>query len=180
MWHSFAVLSLAALVSNQYAQSQLDNCPTLPDPTILENLIRNSIAGSEGSSPPASLAVNVRKFNYVCLVSGVFRDTFKRLSVVVSYDCSGSTLCPSASPVSQFDFTCNSEGLWEDDIFGTSDFSRRDTADASLTTPSRTNCSFCIAPSHPVLTFVAGISLPYDETTHCIGMYFNTCWDLYR
>ena len=173
MWRSFAALSLAALallVSSQYAQSQLDSCPTLPDPTVLEKLIRNNIAGSEGGRPPASLAVTVRKLNYVCLVSGVFRDTYRKLSVVVSYDCSGSILCPSASPVSQFDFTCNSEGMWEDDIFGTSDFSRRDVADASLTTPNRTNCSFCIAPNHPVLGFLAGITRPYDETTHCIGM----------
>ena len=170
MQHSFAVLSLVAtvlLVLSQVANGQFGDCPTLPDATSLEILIRKNVADSEGEGPPASPVVNVRDFNYVCLVSGMVRGTFKKLSVVVSYDCSGSTLCPSASPMSQFDLTCNSAEMWEDDVFGTSEFSRRNVADADLTTPNRTNCSICIAPSHPQ---VVNIPLPYDTTTHCFGM----------
>ena len=149
---------VSLLVSSQYA---LADCPTLPDAATLEKLIRGTFVG--GDSP----VVLVRDFNYVCLVSGMFRGTFRKLSVVVSYDCSRSSLCPSTSLVSQFDFTCNSAGEWDDDVLGTAEFSRRNVADADLTTPNRTNCSFCVAPDHPL---IEGIPLSYDMITHCFGM----------
>ena len=170
MRHSFAVLSSVAivlLVSSQYAHAQtFGDCRSLPDAAALEELIR--LTFRVGDSPPSGLVINVQDFNYVCLVSGMFRGTYRKLSVVVSYDCTGSTLCPSASPVSQFDFTCNSAEMWDDEVLGTSEFSRTDVANADLTTPNRTNCSICISPNHPSQP---GIPLPYDMITHCIGTY---------
>ena len=168
MRSSFVILNLVAivlLVSSQSVLAQFGDCPTLPDATTLESLIRDTFAGGSNPTNPRPPNVVVRDFNYVCLVSGMFRDTYRKLSVVVSYACSGSA-CPSALPLSQFDFTCNSEGAWEGEVSDI-DFSRRDVADADLITPNRTNCSFCVAPNH---SLVVNISLPYDMTTHCIGM----------
>jgi hypothetical protein len=52
--------------------------------------------------------------------------------------------------------------MWED---GLNQHFHRDVADAGLTTPNRTECSFCVAPDHPLL---AAIPLPYDDVTHCV------------
>ena len=167
--HSFRFVSLVHILllsSSQYAlaqQGQQGNCPTLPDETILETLISNNIHILNAGDIPN---VRIHDFNYVCLASGEFKDTFRGLSVVVSYDCSGSQLCPSASPVSQFDFTCTSNNMWSDIIFATSEFSRVDVPEADLTTPNRSNCSFCVSPHHHTVN----IPLSYDTITHCIGM----------
>ena len=158
------LVNLVLLASCQYIYvlARDGDCPTLPDEATLESLISGTFVGG-GDGPD----VRVRDFKYVCLVSGMFKATFRRLSVVVSYDCSRSSLCPSTSPVSQFDFTCNSGNVWRDDVLGTTEFSRRDVADADLTTLIRTNCSYCVAPDHPQ---VEQIPLPYDMRTHCFGM----------
>ena len=108
--------------------------------------------------------ITIRNINYVCLVSGTFSGTYKILSVVVEYTCAGFLVCPSVMPLSQYDFSCNSSGMWED---GLNQHFHRDVADAGLTTPNRTECSFCVAPDHPLL---AAIPLPYDDVTHCVGM----------
>ena len=161
---SFTVVNLVNLVllaSCQYILARDGDCPTLPDEATLESLISSTFVG--GDSPD----VHVSDFKYVCLVSGMFKGTFRRLSVVVSYNCSRSSLCPSTSLVSQFDFTCNSGNVWGDEVLGTSEFSRSDVADADLTTLIRTNCSYCVAPDHPQ---AEQIPLPYDNMTHCFGM----------
>ena len=163
---SFTVVNLVNLVllascQYKYVLARDGDCPTLPDEATLESLISDTFVG--GDSPD----VRVSDFKYVCLVSGMFKGTFRRLSVVVSYNCSRSSLCPSTSLVSQFDFTCNSGNVWGDDVLGTSEFSRGDVADADLTTPNRTNCSFCVAPNHLLIDF---IRLPYDMMTHCFGI----------
>ena len=174
MRHLFAVPSLVAivlLVSSQHAHAifVFGDCGNLPNATELEGLIRETFR--VGDSPPDA-EINVRDFNFVCLTPGMFRGTYRKLSVVVSYDCSGSTLCPSASPVSQFDFACNTDEMWIDQLFGTSEFARTNVADATLTTPNRTNCSVCLNSIHRM---VVGISLSvYDETTHCVGTYVST------
>ena len=172
MRHLLAVPSLVAfvlLVSSQYAHAQFGDCESLPDATELEELIRGTFRVGDS---PSEAVINVRDFNFVCLVPGIFRGTYRKLSVVVSYDCSGSLLCSSATPLSQFDFTCDTNEMWIDELLGTSEFASTNVADATLTTPNRTNCSICIASNHPV--FVASIPLPYDETTHCIGTYVST------
>ena len=163
--HSVRVVSLVHILlqaSSQYALAQEGDCPALPDESTLETLITSNIHTYTSGSRPN---VRIHDFNYVCLASGKFRNTFRGLSVVVSYDCSGNILCPSASPVSQFDFTCGLNGMWSDIVFSTAAYSRRDVADADLTTLSRTNCSFCVTPHHQM-----NILLPYDTLTHCIGM----------
>ena len=155
---------LVLLASCQYVLAREGDCPTLPDEATLESLISGTFNRDDRPD------VRVRDLKYVCLVSGMFKGTFRRLSVVVSYDCSRSSLCPSTSLVSQFDFTCNSGNVWGDDVLGTSEFSRSDIADADLTTPNHTNCSYCVAPNHPL---VEDISQPYDNMTHCFGIQSN-------
>ena len=80
MLRSFAVLYLVAIVLllfSQNASTLRGDCPTLPNSTTLESLIGGTFRG--GDSP----IITVRKFNSVCLVSGMFTDTFRMLSVVV-------------------------------------------------------------------------------------------------
>ena len=164
--HSVRVMSLVhilLLAPTQYALAQEGDCPALPDEATLESLISSNFYVYTSVNRPN---VRIHDFNYVCLASGKFRNTFRGLSVVVSYDCWGSQLCPSASPVSQFDFTCTSNGMWSDIVFSTREYSRRDVADADLTTRNRSNCSFCVAPYHHTVN----IPLSYDTITHCIGM----------
>ena len=150
------------LSSSQNALAEFGSCTSLPDERTLQSLITTSItAGFTFIVPPMITITNI---NYVCLVSETFSGTYRILSVVVEYECSGLFLCPSVMPLSQYDFSCNSSGMWED---GLNQHFHRDVADADLTTPNRTECSFCVAPNHPLL---AAIALPYDNVTHCVGM----------
>ena len=167
---SYAVVGFVPfvlLVSSQYALAQFGDCPSLPNatPGELERLMRITFEG--GDSPDTTLVIVVHNFNYVCLVSGMFRGTYRKLSVVVSYNCSGN-VCPTPSPLlSQFDYSCNTDEQWTVEIVGTSEFSRHTVADGSLTTPNRTSCSLCIAPDHPQ---IVNVPFAYDQPTHCVGM----------
>ena len=158
------VLSLVAglmLASRHHAFAQFSNCTALPDTATLETLIGSSFTGDVVFITPPTIAIE--QLNYVCLVPGTVTGTYTMFSVVVSYEC-GGPLCPSDTPVSQFDFSCNSGGIWED---GLNQNFHREVADADLTTPNNTECLFCVAPDHPLLVT---IDLPYNEPTHCVGM----------
>ena len=163
--------STCLLNSSQNALAQLGNCVNLPEQDTLEEVIADSInAGFTFFTPPI---INIIDLNYVCVVSGTLRDTYRIVSVVVRYSCLGF-LCPAGTLLSQYDVSCNSEGMWVD---GLNQHFHRDIADADLATPNRTECSFCVAPNHPLL---ATIALPYDDTTHCVGMsvhvQYNSSW----
>ena len=164
MRHIHCVVSLIAgllLTSSHHALAQFGNCTELPDTATLQNLIAVSFTRDVVFFQPPT--IGILDLNYVCLSPGTFVGTFRAFSVVVSYMCSGP-LCPSATPVSQFDFSCNSEENWED---GLNQHFHREVADAGLATPNRTECLFCVAPDHPLLVT---IDLPYDNPTHCVGM----------
>ena len=126
---------------------------------------------------PTPPNITILELNYVCFSSGMFRGTYRGISFVSSYECVGAR-CPSSPALSQFDFSCSDDGMWIRDVLGTSEFSRQTVADATLTTPNRTDCSFCVSPTHPqVPSFVQRL----DNTTHCVGIIspsFTVDWNI--
>ena len=153
------------LINGQHSLAQLSfgDCAGLPDEGTLESLIATSftVGGFGLIQPPA---VEILDLNYVCLASGTLRDTYRVFSVVVRYNCAGLA-CPATRPVSQFDFSCSEQRVWSDVI---NEGFHRDSADADLNTPNRTNCSLCFASDHPLLDVIRDVR-QYDSTTHCVG-----------
>ena len=154
------------LAFNQYTLAQRVDCP-LPDVSVLETLIASLFPTSDSPSiPTIRIDVNV---TYVCLQSGMFKDTYRGMSFLARYECSGSMNCLSnVVEESQFDLSCTSRGEWTTDIEGSSEFSFTRDPVANLTTPLRTDCSFCI---NPLLLEAIDSPLVSDEATHCVGMY---------
>ena len=148
---------------NQYTSAHRVDCP-LPDVSVLETLMAQSIGGS---APAVRIDGNV---TYVCLQSGMLKDTYRGMSFLARYQCTGSEYCPSERAESQFVFSCTSQGTWSTSIEvfpGSEDFSFIPNPVADFTTPLRTNCSICID---------SGLLLEYsspavsDEATNCVGM----------
>ena len=107
--------------------------------------------------------------SYVCQTSGMFRDTYRGISLLAKYECSGSGSCPVEGVVekSQFDFSC-SNGLWIAQIAGSADYIFTQTPTSTFDTPLRTDCSFCISPLE---LDSLGSPLVSDELTHCLGKH---------
>ena len=141
------------------------DCSDLPSNSVLEGLIATNFKENDASTPPT---ITVNEVNYVCLMSGMFRDTFRGFSAVIRYDCVGIQ-CPQSN-VSQFEFSCDNTGEWTDSVLGSTENLRTDVADASLTSPNRTDCSFCFSPTHTILTDNPGLISTYDNINHCLGM----------
>ena len=101
--------------------------------------------------------VNVMRFHPVCLAFGQQQDRYRHVSVVVEYTCSGNTNCPSGTAVEQIETGCAS-GVWFNRV------TRSITTEASFTTTTREDCSFCFSPE------IAGSEgATTDSVTHCVG-----------
>ena len=150
---------------NQYTTlAHRVDCP-LPDVSVLEALMVQSLTPFVESVP----TIRINNVTYVCLQSGMFKDTYRGMSFLAEYECTGSPNCPSER--SQFVFSCTSQGTWStsiEGISGSEDFSFIPNPVADFTTPLRTDCSICICPG-----LLKEISSPAvsDEATHCVGMY---------
>lgn len=147
----FFLLGVFPLVASQ-------GCPVIQQSELegMDGLIALTYAVGDADAP----SVTVNNFNVVCLAASSTQDQYRYVSVVVSYSCSGNQNC-NGDFVSQFDFLC-SGGAWGS-VF-TADNSLTDPADGSLTTPIRTNCSFCVKPEVGQMLFLN--VLPETET-HC-------------
>ena len=168
MRRHFVALSLVTmlLAFSQYILAQRVDCP-LPDVSVLETLMASLIPTSDSPSIP-TIRID-GKVTYVCLQSGMFKDTYRGMSFLARYECSGSRNCLSnVVEKSQFDLSCTSRGEWTTDIEGSSYFSFTRDPVANLTTPLRTDCSFCI---NPLLLEAIESPLVSDNATHCVGMY---------
>ena len=168
MWQRFVALSVVTtlLAFNRYTLAQRVDCP-LPDVSVLETLLGSLFRESDSpSTPTVRIDGNV---TYVCLHSGMFKDTYRGMSFVARYQCNGSQNCPSNSvEESQFDLSCTSLGTWTTAVSGTSEFSFTRDPVANMTTPLRTDCRLCI---NPRLLEEIGEDVESDEATHCVGMY---------
>ena len=158
------VLILVTLLLCPYAFAQDGVCRDLPTNSILEGLMSGTYASSDDPTTPD---ISIIELNYVCLVSGEFRDTFSTFSVVALYNCTGVQCDPVVQ--SQYEFTCDDD-VWVGTVLGTREFSRTSPANVSMTTPNRTDCGLCISPSHPSLPTDPSVLLLYDPITHCFGM----------
>ena len=148
-----------------HAVAQTDDC-SLPDTSTIERLIAEAFLTADYPTPATIRIVNM---SYVCQMSGMFRDTYRGISLLVKYECSGSGSCPVEGVVekSQFDFSCPN-GAWIAQVEGTVDFIITQTPNSTFDTPLRTECSFCINPLQ-LESFAS--PLVSDELTHCLGKH---------
>ena len=158
-----SILGALLILSLQYQVFGQNNCRDLPSNSDLEELMAVTYTTSDNPTAPS---ITIQELNYVCLVSGEFRDTFRTFSVVARYECVG-VQCDSMTQ-SQYEFTCRNNE-WIGTVSGTLEFSRTTPSDAALTTSNRTDCAFCISPSHPNLPDT--ILDRYDPVRHCIGIF---------
>ena len=142
--------------------SQATDCSELPTNSELENLIALVFKESDAA---ADHIINVMEVNYVCLVSGAFRGTYRGVSAVIRYECQG-VRCPQSN-VSQFEFSCVS-GVWDDSVLGSPENLITAVADAALSSPTRTGCSRCFGPAHITLMDNPELLPLYDSFNHCL------------
>ena len=134
---------------------------SFPTNDDLEQVIANIIQTGDSSTPD----VNVTRFHPVCLAFGVQQDHYRTVSVVVEYTCSGNANCPSGTAVEQIESECDS-GIWSNIVLGSVLDTRSVPPDASFTTTTRKDCSFCLSPE-----LASSIGVTTNNVTHCIGEY---------
>ena len=163
----FVALSVFAVVlaSARNAAAQTDDC-SLPDTSTIERLIADAFLTADNPTPATIRIVNI---SYVCQMSGMFRDTYRGISLLAKYECGGSGSCPVEGVVekSQFDFSCLN-GVWIAQVVGSADFLFTRTPNSTFDTPLRTDCSLCISPRQ-----LESLESPLvsDDLTHCVGKH---------
>ena len=157
------VATVLLFVFIRYGRTQ-NFCP-LPDTrTIEENIVSVFTFGDSPATPSIRIIGEVQ---YVCLALGMFQDTYRGISVLAEYECTGSSACPSTTAeTSQFELSCRS-GVWRAQVLGTPEFVFTRIPVANSTTPLRTDCSICVSPE--LLAFTT-LPLESDASTHCVGM----------
>ena len=161
----FVALSVFAVVlaSAGNAAAQTDDC-SLPDTSTIEGLIADALLTADNLTPPTIRIVNM---SYVCQTSGLFRDTYRGISLLAKYECGGSGSCPVEGVVAQFDFSCTKD-IWVAQVIQSADFIFTRTPNSTFDTPLRTDCAYCISPRQ---LESLGSSVVSDELTHCVGKH---------
>ena len=157
MLHAGLSVLVVAMVAGLCSCQEECLFPTYDD---LEQVISEIIPTGDSPSAPD---VTVMDFHPVCLAFGQQQDHYRLVSVVVNYTCSGNTNCPSSTAVEQIESGCVS-GVWSNEVEGNVDFTRSTTTEASFTTTTREDCSFCLSPE---LADTLGPTT--DSITHCVG-----------
>ena len=116
---------------------------------ITTGLVRDSFAAITGET--SAIAVQVHASNIVCLRSGLTRNTYSGVSVIVNYTCNGASnpACNGNPTNSQFDFECvSSPSLqWEASVGGSSDNIVTTPPTGNFATTLRSDCGVCISPA---------------------------------
>ena len=159
---------VAAVVGTSYSQDCLP--PTASD---LEGVISTIISFGDAAPP----TITVSDFNVVCQFFTQQEGLLRGVSAVVQYTCTGHSNCPSGTVVEQIESECGfgTDGVtvvWTNDVEGFTDPSliRSQTADATLSTTTREDCSACISPE--LAGFVGATT---DSITHCVGKCIIFC-----
>ena len=141
-------LCLIAIIP--FARSQ--DCPIFEESLLgstsrssTTGLVRGAIAAGVGES--ATINVLVHASNIVCLRSGGTRDTYRGVSIVVNYTCSGAPACTGNPTLSQFDYECVTGPIWGASVFGSADSIITTPPTGSLSTTRRTDCGVCLSPN---------------------------------
>ena len=142
-----------------------DECPDI-DMSGVEDLIKDSYGGGDNPNPPT---IGVTEFNVVCRAAGPTQGMYQYLSLVATYNCSGSD-CENSTVTAQFDTGCSS-GVWEEQVLSFSDDEVRTVpADGDSGTAVKTGCSLCLSP-----TRATDIDQTSDMETHCVGKLLSLC-----
>ena len=149
------VILTAGCVSGQ------TDCPEINE-AALEDVIMNNIPTGDN---PVTPTVDVLRFHPVCLAHGQERDSYRYVSVVVEYTCTGNTNCPSGTAVEQFESDCDA-GTWSHLVSDIGRKVRTVNPTANFSTTTRENCAFCISPD-----IAAGFGIVSDTVTHCVGKF---------
>ena len=132
-----------------------------------DGLIATAFKTSRGNfSLPVS--VQVHDSNMVCLRSGRTRDTYRGVSVVVNYTCTGApSECTGNPTLSQFEFGCFPDYLvWAPSVDGSSANIITTPPNGSLSTTLRTDCGVCVSPARSIFATITNI----DQHCGC------ECW----
>ena len=155
----FTIVFLAIVVGICYCQ---DNECASPTNTQLQDVIGSIIEGGDNSG---TAVVELMDYRLVCRAFGQQQSLLRLVSVVVQYSCTGHANCPSGTATEQIETGCVN-GQWDNDVRGSSTDIRSETTEASLSTVTRDDCSFCLSPE---LVAANNIPNPADSVTHCVG-----------
>ena len=160
-------VSLILILILSFARAQVD-CPPFnvseletTDMQPQGGLIRAAIAAGSGDQARA-VSVQVNNSTIVCLSSGRTRDTFRTVSVVVNYTCTGTASECSGNPIlSQFEFECVAGPRWTASVGGSASSIITTPPSGTLSTPLRIECGVCISPAR------SGFENITDNDQHC-------------
>ena len=158
--YSFPMFIVALLSVLQGGYSQDCTPPTAAD---LENVLKTIIGGANSTAVPV-----VTDFQTVCRAYSKQKDLLRAVSVVVEYKCSGHENCPEGMVLEQIESECVNE-RWSSSVLGNNEGIRSTTTEASLTTPTRENCSLCLSPELANQMITTTI----DVVTHCVGILYD-------
>ena len=146
-------VSLILILVLSFARAQVD-CPPFnvselgaTDMQPQGGLIAAAIAAGSGDLLIAA-SVQVHDSRIVCLRSGQTRDTYRGVSVIVSYTCTGTASECTGNPIlSQFDFECVAGPTWAASVGGSASNIITTPPNGTLSTPLRTDCGVCVSPA---------------------------------
>ena len=170
-----AAILIFLFLSSAWAQNE---CPIINesefgsrDALSASGLVAERLQSSQSETPE----VRIFDYNIVCFAAGSARETYRVLSVVIHYRCSGafcagSPLGLEGNGTSQFEFSCSS-GSWANEVEGSGTASSTFTnpSNATVDTQARRDCSFCLNNVAASGSFSPALII--DGVTHCAGMY---------
>ena len=153
-----------------FARAQGD-CPALSvselgatDMLTQGGLVGSAFGAVSGDpSLPGSVRVQVHDSNIVCLRSGRIRDTYRGVSVVVNYTCTGPPFECTGNPIlSQFEFECVANPVrWAPVVDGSTANIITTPPNGNLSTVLRTDCGVCISPLRSIFAAIT------NNDQHC-------------
>ena len=114
------------------------------------------------SGDPSLVNVQVHTSRIVCLRSGRTQDTYRGVSVVVNYTCTGAPSECTGNPIlSQFEFECVAGPTWTASVGGSASNIITTPPDGTLSTTLRIDCGVCISPTR------SGFDTITNNEQHC-------------
>ena len=160
-------LGLILISVLSFARAQVDCLPfNVSELGPTDVLTRGGLIGAAleaVSGNPFPVSVQVHDSNIVCLRSGRTRDTYRGVSVVVSYTCTGGSRseCTGNPILSQFDFECVTGPTWTTSVGGSASNIITTPPSGTLSTTLRTDCGVCISPAR------SGFAAVTNNEQHC-------------
>ena len=139
---------------------------TFPAAADVQGVVKEMIKLGDNSTEPT---INVETFHTLCRAFDEIEDHLRFVSLWVRYTCTGSPNCPLGRLPEQIESECI-DGSWHYVVWDTPEYSRSQTTEASLSTPTREDCAFCVSPELLIRTDQSEHH-ELDSITHCIGKY---------